>query len=87
MLPDTVQEILTTLRDLEQQETLLLEANFVERVYALDVLSFRVLEHIVRPMSAMASTNLPGKTLTPTTWIYSSMASWVLPAPRKKPNP
>jgi Histone methylation protein DOT1 len=46
MLPDTVQEILTTLRGLEQQETLLLEANFVERVYALDVLSFRVLEHI-----------------------------------------
>jgi bacterioferritin-associated ferredoxin len=27
MLPDTVQEILTTLRDLEQQETLLVEAN------------------------------------------------------------
>ena len=46
MLPDTVQEILTTLRDLEQQETLLLEANFVARVYALDMLSFRVLEHI-----------------------------------------
>ena len=40
MLHDTVQEILTALRDLEQQETLLLEANFVARVYALDVLSF-----------------------------------------------
>ena len=46
MLPETVQEILATLRDLEQQETLLVEANFVARVYALDVLSFRVLEHI-----------------------------------------
>jgi protein-L-isoaspartate O-methyltransferase len=46
MLAETVQEILTTLRDLEQQETLLIEANFVARVYALDVLSFRVLEHI-----------------------------------------
>ena len=46
MLSETVQDILTTLRDLEQQETLLVEANFVERVYALDMLSFRVLEHI-----------------------------------------
>src|SRR5262245_64375893 len=46
MLPDTVQEIITALRDLEQQEALLVEANFVARVYALDMLSFRVLEHI-----------------------------------------
>ena len=46
MLHDTVRDILTTLGDLEQQETLLVEANFVARVYALDMLSFRVLEHI-----------------------------------------
>jgi SAM-dependent methyltransferase len=46
MLHDTVMEICMALRDLEQQETLLVEANFVARVYALDMLSFKVLEHI-----------------------------------------
>ena len=46
ILYKTVQEIYTALRDIEQQETLLVEANFVARVDALDRLSFAILERI-----------------------------------------
>ena len=46
ILYNTVQEIYTALRDIDQQETLLVEANFVARVDALDRLSFYILERI-----------------------------------------
>jgi len=46
MLHNTVQEIHADLHRLEQQDTLLVEANFVERVQALDRLALRVLERI-----------------------------------------
>ena len=46
MLHETVQEIQATLRGIEEQETPWVEANFVERVDALDGLSWRILERI-----------------------------------------
>ena len=46
MVYDTVWEMQTALRDFEQQETLFVEANFMARVQALDMLTVRVLEHI-----------------------------------------
>src|SRR5262249_49491881 len=46
MLHETVQEIQTALRGIEQQETPWIEANFVERVDALDMLAWRILERI-----------------------------------------
>ena len=46
ILYNTVRDIYTALRDIEQQETLLVEANFVARVDALDRLSFHILERI-----------------------------------------
>ena len=46
MLHETVQEIQAALRDIEQQETLRVDANFVERVDALYGLSLRILERI-----------------------------------------
>jgi precorrin-6B methylase 2 len=46
MLHETVQEIQAHLREIEQQETIWVEANFVERIDALDMLSWRILERI-----------------------------------------
>jgi hypothetical protein len=46
MLPETVQEIHSALQRIEQQETLLVDTNFVARMEALDVLELRVLERI-----------------------------------------
>jgi len=46
MLHETVREIQANLRDIEQQETLWVDANFVERVDALDALAWRILERI-----------------------------------------
>jgi hypothetical protein len=46
ILYNTVREIYTALRDIEQQETLLVEANFVARIDVLDRLSFHILERI-----------------------------------------
>jgi hypothetical protein len=46
MLHNVVQEIHADLHRLEQQATLCVEANFVERVQALDLLALRVLERI-----------------------------------------
>ena len=46
ILYNTVRDIYTVLRDIEQQETLSVEANFVARVDALDRLSFHILERI-----------------------------------------
>ena len=46
MVYKTVEAMQTTLHTLEQDETLWHAVNFVPRVYALDQLSFHVLEHI-----------------------------------------
>ena len=46
MLHETVQEIQADLRSIAQQEAPWVEANFVERIDALDALSWRILERI-----------------------------------------
>ena len=46
MLHDTVREIQAEFQDIAQQETLWAEANFLERVQALDRLTVRILERI-----------------------------------------
>lgn len=46
MWQETVQEIQVALRDIEQQEPLWVDANFVARVDALDALAWRILERI-----------------------------------------
>ena len=46
MLHDTVQEVQAALRGIEQQERLWVDTNFVERVDALDMLSWQILERI-----------------------------------------
>jgi hypothetical protein len=46
MLHETVQEIEAHLHEIEQQETVWVEANFVERIDALDMLSWHILERI-----------------------------------------
>jgi hypothetical protein len=46
MLHETVQEIEAHLREIEQQGTVWVEAHFVERIDALDMLSWRILERI-----------------------------------------
>ena len=46
MLHDIVQDIRADLQDIAQQEKLEIEANFLERVHALDALTVRILERI-----------------------------------------